>query len=355
MGETINLDTKYAKKVQQAFTEGSLVQGRLENDVEFVGARTVKVHTIVTVPLNNYKREGANRYGEPHEVEDFVQELTMQEDKSFSTTIDKGNSKDQAINKAGQFMALEMREQVVPYKDRYTLKRLAQQAGRAAGSQEPVTAANVIKRMSDARAYMKNNRVPLKGRTWYVTTEVYNALLEAEKQFVGCEKLVQKSFINGQVGAIFGAPVVEVPDDLMPLGVNFMLIHKSAACAPAKISDTKLHMDPPGISGNLCEGRFYFDVFVFGAKAGGIYIDVDTNKATIAETPKITAFTGAITGNGGTLKYTLDGSDPRYSESAKIGASAVGGKKGDVVKACQVKENAYQSDVAVVTLSGNVG
>ena len=355
MGETINLDSKYAKKVQQAFTEGSLVQGRLENDLEFVGAKTVKVHTVVTVPLNDYKRSGANRYGVPKEVEDFVQELTMKEDKAFSTTIDKGNSKDQAINKAGQFLALEMKEQVVPYKDRYTLKKLAQEAGKTAGYTEKITEENVVRRMSEARAYMKNNRVPLKGRTWYVTTEVYNALLAVEKQFVGIEKLVQKSFVNGQVGMIFGAPVVEVPDDLMPEGVNFMLVHKSAACAPAKISDSKLHMDPPGISGNLCEGRFYFDVFVFGAKAAGIYVDVDAAAATVLEAPVINAATGAIkAAEGCSVRYTLDGSDPRYSVSAQTGPTAVGGKKGDTVKACQEKEGCYRSGVSEVKLTADI-
>lgn len=355
MGETINLDTKYAKKVQQAFSEGSLVQSRLENDLEFVGAKTVKVHTIVTVPLNDYSRAGANRYGVPKEVEDFVQELTMKEDKSFSTTIDKGNSKDQSINKAGKFLALEMKEQVVPYKDRYTLRKLAQEAGKAAGYAEKITEANVVKRMSQARAYMKNNRVPLKGRTWYVTTEVYNALLAVEKQFVGIEKLVQKSFVNGQVGSIFGAPVVEVPEDLMPQGVNFMLVHKSAACSPAKISDSKLHMDPPGISGNLCEGRFYFDVFVFGAKAAGIYVDVDTSAATVLEAPAINAATGVITAaEGCTVKYTTDGSDPRYSESAVTGLKAENGKKGMTVKAYQEKEGCYRSALSEVKLTANI-
>ena len=353
MGETINLDTKYSKKVQQAFTAGSVVQGRLENNVDFVGAKTVRIHTIKTVPLNDYKRSGANRYGDPKEVEDTVQEMTMTQDKSFTATIDKGHSKDQAINKAGQFMALEMREQVIPLKDRYTLQRLAKQAGKIV-SGAAIDETNIVTRMNAARAAFKNSRVPLKGRTWYVTTEVYNALLGC-KQFVESEKLVQKGLVNGQVGAVFGAPVVEVPDDLMPEGVNFMLVHKSAACAPAKINDSKLHIDPPGISGNLCEGRFYYDVFVFGAKAAGIYVDVETGKATVLDAPKITASTGAFTvTGGGSVRYTLDGSDPRYSMSAQMGEKAVGGKKDDVVKACQVKDGAYTSGVTEAKLTANV-
>ena len=50
--------------------------------------------------------------------------------------------------------------------------------------------------------------------------------------------------------------------------MNFILLHKRAATAPEKIHDCKTHIDPPGISGNLVEGRFYYDLFVYGRKAG---------------------------------------------------------------------------------------
>ena len=102
MSQTVNLDTKYSKKIDQAFTIASLLKGRLSAENEFVGARTVRIHNINTVPLNDYNRgASANRYGEPAEVGDTVQELTMTQDKSFSGVIDKGNNMDQSINKAG--------------------------------------------------------------------------------------------------------------------------------------------------------------------------------------------------------------------------------------------------------------
>ena len=101
MSQTVNLDTKYSKKIDQAFTIASLLKGRLSAENEFVGARTVRIHNINTVPLNDYNRgASANRYGEPAEVGDTVQELTMTQDKSFSGVIDKGNNMDQSINKA---------------------------------------------------------------------------------------------------------------------------------------------------------------------------------------------------------------------------------------------------------------
>lgn len=256
MSQTVNLDTKYSKKIDQAFTIASLLKGRLSAENEFVGARTVRIHNINTVPLNDYNRgASANRYGEPAEVGDTVQELTMTQDKSFSGVIDKGNNMDQSINKAGKFLGVEMSEEVIPAYDKYCFGRLCTLAGKIVGSADAVSGTNVIKRMSAARKWMLDRKVPLKGRTWYVRSDVFTALVECD-QFKNLEKLGTKAVAQGQVGELFGAPVVEVPEDYLSAGVNFILLHKRAATAPEKIHDCKTHIDPPGISGNLVEGRF---------------------------------------------------------------------------------------------------
>ena len=74
-GQTVHLHEKYAKKLDQAFTLESVVKGRLTREEEFVGARTVRISNVDTVPLNDYDRAAtANRYGTPTEVGDTVQE-----------------------------------------------------------------------------------------------------------------------------------------------------------------------------------------------------------------------------------------------------------------------------------------
>ena len=54
MSQTVNLDTKYSKQIDQAFSIASPLKGRLSAENEFVGARTVRIPNINTVPLNDY-------------------------------------------------------------------------------------------------------------------------------------------------------------------------------------------------------------------------------------------------------------------------------------------------------------
>ena len=41
--------------------------------------------------------------------------------------------------------------------------------------------------------------------------------------------------------------------------------------APRQLEEYKTHVDPPGLSGTLCEGRALFDCFVLDEKSDGIY------------------------------------------------------------------------------------
>lgn len=360
MGQTVNLGQKDLANIKQQFTIGSLLQGRLENDLDFIGARMVRVFTINTVPLNDYNRKASsNRYGEPTEVGDTVQELPMTQDKGYTAIIDKGNNKDQVINKAGKFLRVQTDEEVIPMKDRYGFSRLANLAGTIVGA-AAITKDNVIARMNAARTAFTNGRVPSKGRTWFVRPSVYSAMFECQP-FTSLDKLGSKALASGHVGNLFGSPVVEVPDDLLPPFVNFLYVHKSAGASPAKIEDAKLHMDPPGISGHQFDFRLYWDTFVFGGKSKGIYVDVQTGSGggTVLAAPTIAA-NGAITGaSGSSFKYTTDGTDPRYSSTAVVGASpTVPAGETQTVRAYQYNESAgkegtYPSPVAEKEVTGS--
>lgn len=95
---------------------------------------------------------------------------------------------------------------------------------------------------------------------------------------------------------------------------------------------------------------------MFGAKADGVYVEVDTgsSKGKVLGALTIAASGGAITGNSGnTVKYTTDGSDPRYSMTAVVG-TAPSVSAGDVVKAYQYSatEGTYPSGVTEQKITG---
>ena len=157
----INLHDKYAKKIATFFVKESIIDGDLNNEYSFSGVKTVKISTPLTVPMNDYKRTGTNRYGDPEEIQDIVQEMTMTQDKSFTATVDKGNNEDQnGIKPAGRMMALQMREKVVPMKDKYTFAKLAQKAGKIVGNSTALSKSNVVDRLSDGTLYMDDAEVP---------------------------------------------------------------------------------------------------------------------------------------------------------------------------------------------------
>ena len=58
----INLAEKYSSAVDEVFRKGTLTQPLTsQNTAEFIGAQTVKVYSMGTAEMNDYKTSGANR------------------------------------------------------------------------------------------------------------------------------------------------------------------------------------------------------------------------------------------------------------------------------------------------------
>ena len=348
----INLHEKYAKQIQTRFVQESMIAGALTNSYSFSGVKTVKISTPVTVPMVDYTRSGANRYGTPTEMEDVVQEMTLTQDKSFTLTIDKGNNADQnGIKAAGKMLDLQIKEQAVPTMDKYCFATLSQKAGKVVGNSTAISKSNVCERITAGTTYMDDAEVPQEGRTLFVPSDTY-AKLRLSEEFQKCDGLLEKSLAKGQVGTYDNMRVIKVPKGRWPANVNFMIVHKSAGCAPVKLNDTKFHTDPPGISGNLLEGRQYYDLFVFGAKCDGVYVEVDTasGAGVVCATPTLASKALSSATSSATVKYTVDGSDPRYSISAKVASGALTEATGTKVRAYAYKDGAFPSGVFEGTL-----
>lgn len=349
MGNTINLATKYASAAQERFYKDSITQDAFAKDLdmEFTGVRTVKVYDVDVAPLNDYTRSGANRYGTPQELTDNLQEFIMTQDKAFTFTIDKGNAKEQFnVKQAGTSLKRQMREVVTPFIDKYRMKKWAESAGIIASISSAPTKSTIGGMIMDGTVALDDALVPTDGRTLYVTSAMYK-LLKLCDEFTGSDGLTTKAVGKGVVGEFDGMPVKKVPGSYMPYGAYFMIVTKGAAISPMKLNDYKIHTDPPGISGDLVEGRIIFDAFVKGTKAMGIYVAAPNTAVSAAITVTITTHQATITGSG-TVKYTTDGSDPRYSTTAQVYNSGTKPttKKGDVVRAYQVENGKLASAVA---------
>ena len=206
---------------------------------------------------------------------------------------------------------------------------------------------------SDAGAAMSDRLVPWSNRTLYIPNE-YFKLLALSDQFISIEALGKKSVSKGEVGEIDNMVVKRVPASYLPAGVYFLVKYKGSTVDPVKLNDMKIHQDPPGIGGNLLEGRIYHDSFVLGTKANGLYVAGASGSVTAAPTIKDTTGTVTITKKG-TCKYTVDGTDPRYSATAQVYSNTFSAEKGVVVKAVDVETGKFPSAVASYTVVGAGG
>lgn len=350
----INLNTQFAREIQSRFAAESVVANRLSQEYDFKGAKTVRVLTPITAPMNDYTPDGANRYGTPVEMQDMYQELTLTRDRGFAFTIDKSNLDDgMFLKNAGRMLGLQLRERAIPEMDRYILKKLANGGGSIVAD-GAMTAKNICAMISAAVTALDDAEVPNNDRTLFISSAGY-ACLKHSDEFMAVESIARDALRRGVVGRYDNMDVVKVPAARWPKHVNFMAVSKYSAVAPAKISDTQIHTNPPGISGALIEGRQYYDCFVYGVKCEGIYVSVNTSDGSgkITATPTISAG-GAIScaDAGAVIKYTTDGSDPRYSSTAKSGTQSDETAAGTVVRAyayCD-EEGVYPSSVAEMTL-----
>ena len=263
---------KWQKGIDQVYALGSLTKPAFGAKFDFIGAKTAVIYNLVTQALGNYTRTGSNRFGTPAELQDTVQELTITKDRSFSTTIDKGNYlQGNLVKTAGDYMKAEMNEQVTPELDTYNLTVLA--AGALAASQvttAAVTAANAYEKFLDGTVALDDAKVSRSGRLAFVTPTFYK-FIRLDPSFVKASDMAQKMLMNGMIGEIDGVKLILVPTSYVPANTSFIITHPSANANPMQLEEINIHDKAPGISGALIEGRFIYDAFVLAHKQKACY------------------------------------------------------------------------------------
>lgn len=349
----VNLASKYSDKIATAFTHESFIRGKVSSAYDLTGVKTLKVYTPITVDEVDYTRTGSNRYGTPTEMQDTVQELTMTQDKSVPLTIDKGNLKDQmGVKAAGRMLRLQISEKSTPAADKYAFAQFAKMAGKFVAASAKPSKSTIVGFCADVAQAMDDALVPPDNRYIALTTEMVKFLWTSD-EFIKLETLGTKAVSKGECGEIFGMRIVRVPSSYLPTDCYAIAWYKESVLMPYKIEDAKIHEDAPGYSGALLEIRHYYDAFVLGAKSNGVVALVLSSKRQA--TPTLTIASNKVTptsASASEIKYTIDGTDPRYSDTAKVASGEITLGSGVTIKAVAYGATGYfTSDVASATNS----
>ena len=248
----INLTEKFTEHVDEMFTTESKKALVTNRDYNWTGAHTIKVHKVNTVGMNDYDRlgtgENSSRYGALGSVENTLEEFTLRKDRSFTFAIDKLDKDETGgVLSGASALARQQREIIIPEVDAYTYDEIIK------GTEA----------LDDAE-------VPDVGRVLTVTPGVYRMMKKCPDIALDCDISAEQK-LSGVIALLDGMEVVKIPKNRMPENFGFMIAHPVATVAPTKLEEYKVHQDPPGISGELIEGRIVYDAFVLDNKKKAIY------------------------------------------------------------------------------------
>lgn len=354
--ENRNLASKYAKEVDERFTQASQAQLALKKNYSFTGVRTVNVYSIPTVAMTDYVRSGDHRYGTPNDLTRNVQTMTLEKDRAFTFIIDKGDkSQSQMVTDAGSALSRQLQEVCIPEFDSYVFRKLAAEATvRGNYSGEAVTKNNAYEVFLNAMEHLGDKSVPDHGRVAFCSYRFAN-LLKQDPAFIKTGDSAQDMLKRGVIGEVDGCKIVKVASSRLPNGCAFLLVHNAAAVAPKQLEDYKTHADPPGISGWLVEGRLIYDCFVLEEKADAIWYhgeqpvlrQLNVTAARTGQQKAVILLNPGLPENGCTWMYKLgtaaetvayDGDVSQWTALSGSGAEISGVNTGSVVTVVEARD-----------------
>ena len=264
----INYAQRYSNLVDERFRLGSLTNSIVNQSYSWIDVDTVKIFSIPVVSMNDYSLSGTNRYGDPSELGNSVQTLTIEQDRSFTFTIDLKSEQDtMGVMAAGAALRRQIDEVVIPEIDAYRIAALVTGAGNSVATE--ATKSNAYEVFLNMQEQLDEDKAPVGGRIAMVTPAFYNKI-KLDPSFLKASDLGQRMLLNGQVGEVDGVPIIKIPSSYFPAGVHALITNPIATVSPIKLQDFKIHDNPPGINGFLCEGRCRYDAFVLTNKADAI-------------------------------------------------------------------------------------
>ena len=271
----VTLAEKFLPYVDEQFKAESKKSLLTNQDFNWTGAHTVKIYKISTAAMTDYGRTGPtganwSRYGAVAGLDAATEELTLSRDRSFTFAIDAMDADEtgQTLT-AASALARQLREVVIPEIDGYVFGKMCTGAGTKPAAAE-LTAANIYGEILKAGAALDAAEVPETGRQLLVTPETL-LLMKQSGDIVLETDIGAYLRLNGVISNLDGANVIRVPASRVPEGFGFLLAHPSATVAPVKLESYNTHQNPPGINGQLVEGRVVYDAFVLENKKMALY------------------------------------------------------------------------------------
>lgn len=261
-----------AQKTLDAFTLASLTQGVAGDGWNWAAekGKTIVLTSNGVAPMNDYNRTGVNRFGTPAEIDNDTQEIMCARDRSFSFTIDKMGRTERAMTiEAAKQLRKQIDEVVTPEVDIWALSKLVAEADTANVVTQAVTKDNAYEQFLAVNSILDDAKVPAANRTAWVTPAFYN-MIKLDPTFTKASESTVKALTSGFLGDVDGVALVKAPTSYMPEGAMVVLAHKDAWCQPLRLEEYRTHIDPPGISGWLVEGRIVYDAFVLERLTDGV-------------------------------------------------------------------------------------
>lgn len=274
---SVDLVAKFSPYVDEQFKAESKLNLLTNDDIDWTGAHTVRVYKVTTSAMHDYDRDGStltdgkwSRYGPVAGLDATTEELTLKKDRSFTFAIDKMDEDETGdVLNAAVALARQIKEVVIPEVDTYTYGVMCAGAGTKPAAMV-LTSDNIYDSILAGNSALDDAEVSETNRVLMVTPAVYK-LMKRNPDITMETDIGQEQRQLGVIGMLDGCSVIKVPANRVPEDFGFMISHPSATVAPVKLEEYKIHIDPPGLSGNLVEGRVCYDAFVLDNKKNGIY------------------------------------------------------------------------------------
>lgn len=135
-----------------------------------------------------------------------------------------------------------------------------------------LSADNIYTEIIEANTALDNAEAPDTGRILVVSPDTY-LLMKKCPDIIMETDISAEMRLQGVIANLDGLMIIKVPKVRLPEKFGFMIVHPVATVAPTKLEEYKVHQDPPGISGELVEGRIVYDAFVLDNKKMAIFYE----------------------------------------------------------------------------------